>query len=177
MNATARGPRLPWYREPWPWLLMAGPAVVVLAGAVTVWLAIRSADGLVADDYYKQGLAINQVLARVERAQALQLAAEVRISADQLEIGLRSGAEAELPPHVRATLSHATQTAQDRNLLLQAVGGGVYRAVLDRMPTGRWQIALEDEAKTWRIAGVLRLPDESVTTISAAASVQPERGR
>ena len=29
----------PWYREPWPWIMMAGPAAVVVAGAVTMWLA------------------------------------------------------------------------------------------------------------------------------------------
>ena len=54
----------PWYREPWPWLLMAGPAAVVVAGFATLWLAVSSNDGLVADDYYKQGLAINQTLQR-----------------------------------------------------------------------------------------------------------------
>ena len=44
----------PWYREPWPWLLMAGPATVLVAGAATTWIAFASADGLVAEDYYKQ---------------------------------------------------------------------------------------------------------------------------
>ncbi len=39
----------PWYREPWPWLLMAGPAIVVVAGFLTLGFAIQSADGLVAD--------------------------------------------------------------------------------------------------------------------------------
>ena len=51
-----------WYREPWPWLLMMGPAIVIVAGFYTLWLAIQSNDGLVADDYYKRGLAINQTL-------------------------------------------------------------------------------------------------------------------
>ena len=54
----------PWYREPWPWILMSGPAAVIVAGAVTTWMAFASADGLVADDYYKRGLAINAVLKR-----------------------------------------------------------------------------------------------------------------
>ena len=39
----------PWYREPWPWILMAGPAIVVVAGIATAWLAVRSNDGLVED--------------------------------------------------------------------------------------------------------------------------------
>ena len=71
MNPDPRTQRLdkgPWYREPWPWIIMAGPAVVVVAGVVTAWIAFSGADGLVADDYYKQGLAINKVLAREQRA-------------------------------------------------------------------------------------------------------------
>jgi hypothetical protein len=48
----------PWYKEPWPWILMAPPATAVLAGIATVWIAVASADGLVAEDYYKQGLAM-----------------------------------------------------------------------------------------------------------------------
>ena len=59
-NPAAR----PWYREPWPWILMAGPFTVVVAGMITLWLALESSDGMVADDYYKRGLAINQTLSR-----------------------------------------------------------------------------------------------------------------
>ena len=65
----------PWYRSPWPWLLMSGPAVVLVAGAITTWIAFASADGLVAEDYYKQGLGINKVLAREEAARSRGLLA------------------------------------------------------------------------------------------------------
>ena len=56
---------------------MAGPAVVIVAGVITLWLAVRSSDGLVTDDYYKQGLAVNQVLERDHRAAALGLRADL----------------------------------------------------------------------------------------------------
>ena len=39
---------------------MSGPAIVVVAGIYTAYLAIVSNDGLVDDDYYKQGLAVSQ---------------------------------------------------------------------------------------------------------------------
>ena len=58
-----------WYREPGPWLLMAGPFVVMVASFITLWLAIRSNDGLVSEDYYKTGMAINQTLAESERSE------------------------------------------------------------------------------------------------------------
>ena len=61
-------PAKPWYREPWPWILMAGPAAVIVAGAFTIWLAVASADGLVAEDYYRRGLEINRELKREPQA-------------------------------------------------------------------------------------------------------------
>ena len=39
----------PWYREPWPWLLMLGPLIVIIAGVITAYLAVVTSDGLVED--------------------------------------------------------------------------------------------------------------------------------
>ena len=49
----------PWYRQRWPWFLIALPASAVIGSAITAVLAVRTFDGPVAADYYKQGLAIN----------------------------------------------------------------------------------------------------------------------
>ena len=40
----------PWYREPWPWIVMSGPAIVVVAGIYTAFLAFSTSDTLVAKD-------------------------------------------------------------------------------------------------------------------------------
>jgi len=37
----------PWYRHRWPWLIMLGPFLVVLAGSYTMWLAYSRQDALV----------------------------------------------------------------------------------------------------------------------------------
>lgn len=42
-----RGSR-PWYREPWPWIIAAGPAVAVVAGLATWWIAASNADVVIA---------------------------------------------------------------------------------------------------------------------------------
>ena len=39
---------VPWYRQRWPWLLFAGPAIVVVASFATLWLAASSDDGVIA---------------------------------------------------------------------------------------------------------------------------------
>ncbi|QNP50630.1 FixH family protein [Diaphorobacter aerolatus] len=55
-------PPLPWWRFGHVWLIIAGPAIVVVAGFVTLWLAISRPDPVVEEDYYQRGLRINETL-------------------------------------------------------------------------------------------------------------------
>ncbi len=54
----------PWYRQFWPWFLIALPGSVVIASLSTLYIANRYSDDLVVDDYYKDGLAINVELGK-----------------------------------------------------------------------------------------------------------------
>jgi uncharacterized protein len=137
----------PWYRERWPWLLMSGPVAVIVAGAATIWIAFASADGLVAEDYYKQGLAINRVLAREEAAQRLGLSAQVELQDGSLTVTLQGAKPEALFLH----LAHATRAGHDVRLRLAPTAAGTYAAELPPMPPGRWRIAIEDPRGTWRI--------------------------
>lgn len=40
----------PWYRQFWPWALIAIPFLTVVASAITFWLAVSTSDPLVLDD-------------------------------------------------------------------------------------------------------------------------------
>jgi len=142
-----------WYREPWPWLLMAGPAIVIVAGFYTLWLAVRSDDGLVADDYYKRGLAINQTLLRAQRAEELALGARVEPGVDGGQIRVTVTGAAALPPVLRFRLVHPTQAVADQWIELRAVRSGVYEGTRVAAAAGRRVMMLEDAARTWRLAG------------------------
>mgnify|MGYP001818893455 CR=1 FL=1 len=49
------GAEPPWYRQFWPWFIIALPAAVVVASFFTLWLAISNPDPLVVDeDEYRQ---------------------------------------------------------------------------------------------------------------------------
>lgn len=51
----------PWYREPWPWLLMAGPFLVVIGCIVTIYVAYsRFNDQAILEGVVKRGLVIEQ---------------------------------------------------------------------------------------------------------------------
>src|SRR5262245_66164388 len=137
----------PWYRQRWPWLLVSGPAAVLVAGAITTWIAFASADGLVAEDYYKQGLAINKTLAREEEARRQGISAEVRLEKNAIRVQLR-GAR---PEAIFVHLAHATRAGYDQRVRLTPAAGGLYEAVLPPLAAGRWHIAIEDPRGAWRI--------------------------
>jgi uncharacterized protein len=65
----------PWWRFGHVWLVVSGPLVVVIAGLVTAYIAMRAPDPVLAQDYYKRGIEINKTL---ERQQGLAPAAQAR---------------------------------------------------------------------------------------------------
>jgi len=156
----------PWYREPWPWLLMAGPALVVVAGVVTMWLAIEGHDGLVADDYYKRGLAINQVLARDKVARAHGYAAVVTFDSrfGRVQVALHGD---ELPPALLLSLAHPTRAGEDRIVPLARAASGIYEGLLAPPAAGRWRLSVEDAGRTWRLNTEWHVPRETVVRLGA----------
>jgi hypothetical protein len=64
-----------WWKYGHVWLIIAGPAAVIVAGFITLAIAIGSPDPVIADDYYRRGLDINKTLAAekdMQLAPALQ---------------------------------------------------------------------------------------------------------
>ncbi len=147
-----------WYHEPWPWLLMAGPAVVVLAGAITTYLAVVTSDGLVADDYYKRGLAINQTLSRDAAARERNYRAQVTFAPEygQVSVSLSGGGPA--PAMLVLRLSHSARPAFDRLLPLTLGENQGYTSVFPPLTSGRWQVTLEDAGRQWRLIGDILIP-------------------
>jgi hypothetical protein len=143
----------PWHREPWPWILMSGPAVVIVAGFATLWLAIASDDGLVADDYYRRGLAINQTLSRGQAARDLGLSAEVVLSdaAGRVTVTIHGGTV--LPEVLQLRLVHPTRAIADQKLELHKVEAGYYVATLTAPVGGRRVVLIEDAERHWRLSG------------------------
>jgi hypothetical protein len=52
----------PWWTYGHLWLVIGGPAVVVVASFVTLYLAITRNDPVVEEDYYRKGVEINKTL-------------------------------------------------------------------------------------------------------------------
>lgn len=141
----------PWYREPWPWILMAGPAAVVVASLFTAWLAVRSDDGLVVDDYYQQGLAINKVIRRSEAAERLGITAAIDFADDGVRV-LSAAARGPLT----LQFVYPTRAGMDQTVQLTLVRPGVYEGLAQPLQAGRWHVVLEQRG--WRLEGDWTLP-------------------
>lgn len=53
MNDTPQAPA-PWWHYGHVWLLIAGPAVVVVAALFTAWIAVHNPDPVLAGDSYRR---------------------------------------------------------------------------------------------------------------------------
>jgi hypothetical protein len=141
----------PWFKERWPWFLMAGPAIVIVAGFITAWLAIKSNDGLVSDDYYKQGLAVNQRLQRDHQARDMGLHADMMVSGSNVRLLLGAPDTIKFPEKLVLKLMHPTQAGRDQLLEMTAEGQGFYGGKMATEISGRWLVSIEDPAAQWRL--------------------------
>jgi len=142
----------PWYREPWPWILMSGPAIVIVAGFATLYIAVSGADPLVVDNYYKEGLAINHMLARDHAASTAGYRAQVLVSTDRSRVRVLLTGNGTLPAQLRLRFVHPTKAGLDREVLLQQTQPGWYEGGMRLADAVRWDVDLEDLQQRWRLS-------------------------
>jgi uncharacterized protein len=160
----------PWYTHRWPWLLMAGPAIVLAACVYTSYIAFAQQDALVVGDYYKRGKAINQDLRRDRVASALGLSLELRYNAAEGALSGRIKSRTALPPgEVELHLAHATQPARDVRLTVRPDAEGNFIAPLPLLERSRWVVLVEGGQRSWRLEGNWHWPAQRELTLAADA--------
>ncbi|MGB5454659.1 MAG: FixH family protein [Gammaproteobacteria bacterium] len=148
MNTQA----LPWYTYKIVWLVIAIPAASVFAGMFMIYLAVNTDDGLVVDDYYKEGMAINQSLLRDKSATELGLSAQLRVeeAGDMVRLSFNKGALANYPDRMTLHFQHATHAGHDQILALVRAPEDQYIGYLKQtIKEGVWHIMLSTEQ--WRL--------------------------
>ena len=70
VSSSATPAAAPWWKFGHVWLVLAGPLVVIVAGFITLWLAMSRPDPEVAEDYYQRGIDINKTLEHPEKSLA-----------------------------------------------------------------------------------------------------------
>nr|WP_295769642.1 FixH family protein [Rhodoferax sp.] len=62
LSASPVAPSPPWWKFGHVWLVISGPAIVVVASFITFYLAAVGQDPVIEEDYYRKGIEINKTL-------------------------------------------------------------------------------------------------------------------
>lgn len=162
----------PWYRQFWPWFLIALPAVAIFASSMLIWKSTEYPVDLVNDDYYKDGLAINQTLDKDRFAHRLGLTAAVHVDPGSGEVTATLSSDKPMPPGaLELEFVHPMIPSRDHTVMLATQGHGHY---VGRTSThgGRWYLRLRGmvEGRQWQLKGQVDLRRSDDTTL------QPVRG-
>lgn len=166
------GTPTPWYKNRWPWLLMAGPAIAVIAGIVTFRLAVVTADDMVNDDYYKRGKDINLELSRDKAAVSMGIKAQAMFSDDLQHVRILTSSKQPLADKLELQLLHPTRKQDDQTITLQRQGDNLYQGKITRYTAAHWYVRLQDKAGTWRLQGEWR-PSEGLTVALGNPKLEP----
>lgn len=159
------------------WLIVGLPALSIVMGTTYAAIAFRVFDGVVVDDYYRRGRAINRLLARDRAAAAAGLRASVALTAGAVEMTLSADAasaaasaardDRELPASLRLSFLHATRAGVDRATDMRRGDDGRYRGAVVALAPGKYHLQLETDH--WRLVGQLLAPRESGCELSPAS--------
>ena len=144
-------------------MLIAIPMSAVLMGIVMITLAIKSWDGLVADDYYKRGKEINRSIVRDQKAAELGLQATLQF--DQQTGTVKAEFNAGPQPQEQALSLHyyyATKDGLDSESMLAMGPDGRFHGVAPALQDGPWILQLETE--NWRLSRRVRW-DSTISSV------------
>lgn len=152
-------PPQPWHREFWPWFIVALLGTVVVASFITLGIAIHFDDSVVRDNYYKEGLAINQEQKLDARARAAKIYAQLTFEQQGIRLDLHSAAAMPLLQNTSQYVSqlslqfiHPLHADNDLTVTLTEVVAGTFIGKLPQPLHGHWDIDVQPaRASTWRL--------------------------
>jgi len=156
----------PWYRQFWPWFVIALPAAAVVASLFTVYIAMREAPVLVVDDYAKIGLATHRKMERDRLAAQMGLRAELFVtdSPASIEIELSASRGPVKTSGLTLSLFHPTLESGDKTIELAPVGQR-FAGRLEKLPDQRMYVRIEPTDQSWRLIGEIEPGDRHISLI------------
>ena len=141
------------------------PMTAVIGGLVTAYIAVTTSDGLVVDDYYKRGKAINRDLARDRAAARYGMSSSLSIDMQDNRAQIELASVAEIRPgEMQLSILHPTRAGHDQVVRLTPISASTYRGGVMELADGHWYLQLE--ADDWRLSGTMTVPLEGPVLLS-----------
>jgi hypothetical protein len=158
----------PWYKQFWPWFILSPLLIVICAGFWMLYISIVTSDGVIADNFYKDGLGIETRTEQDALARNMDLQAQLKWIEPNLEVKL-SGAMTGYPNQLSLLIIFPTQSARDVSVLLNHQGAGIYTGQLDESVSGQRQLMIEpiidQSSSMWRLHANTMLPPLSSNVV------------
>ncbi|WP_444994093.1 FixH family protein [Aliikangiella sp. IMCC44359] len=160
----------PWYQQKWPWLIISLPLLTVIAGIITYQIAANKPHSMVKDDYFKEGLAINQSITKLENARAIDLKATINIDKDAELMFIKLSTNNSVPvkaTSIKVFFSHPTQAKLDQTILFEKLSSDEFVAAPPQLPQAYWHIRIMDEQENWLLKKRWHYPENNHLEIHA----------
>ncbi len=151
----------PWFRQFWPWFLIAIPLSSVVMGIVMIKLAMGGKDSLVRQEWYKDGLAINQRVDKQLKAQELGIQASLTLDKVSGDLFLdTSNLDTHQENQLALSLIHPTLENKDRTLQLYLAPDNRFYTKLDFQPRGFYYLLITPASDQWEIESSVNFDNE-----------------
>ena len=148
----------PWYRQFWPWFIIALPASSVIAGLTTVWISLQTTDSLVVQSEDGVKKAADRRISAERLASEMNLAALLEIDTETGVVSavIRSGDLDEVPATLDLEFSHPAFADRDQLLTLNkampdASGNPVWVGHFSTISAERYYVVLK-AGDEWRLS-------------------------
>jgi len=148
-------PANPWYKEPWPFILISITGLGVIAGTTLAVIGFSNPPEIVSGQFGSLAKFVTEDSSRVEQARSLGLAGRVALEGDTIVLELSALDPASLPEQLMMQFQHPATSAGDSVALLTHQGQGEYRGRYAEPPHARSHVTVTDLSQSWSLAGRL----------------------
>lgn len=146
----------PWYKQVWPWVLIAIPILTTLKAVQAVYVMNKASPDLVIDDYYTEGKAINMNLAKYREAASRNLQGEILVAANKAIVNFVPNKI--LTDTLVLEFVHSTFKAKDFTVTAHRSGEAMFVAELPVTLEGKWHLVIHDEQQDWKMRAQIQAP-------------------
>ena len=161
----------PWFKQPWLWFVLSVPIASVILSSIMVTVAVKGRDSLVSDNYYKDGMAINQTIEQDQLADELELKPSLELIENNVIIelnGNKSHPRYAEQAFLTLKVLHPTVGDKDQVIKLLPTPSGQYVGEISSAIEGRRYLDLYAFDERWRIREEVTFPISKVTLNSGS---------